>query len=124
MRNTLADLQEEARSYAYSRQKCISRYSIEKSKESIFVPETLETDVKGSFASKNNDYTSLISSLQLNVKQLQEKINCSERKVKENDKDNQKLKDVIKNLEGKIEKFQMFEDNHKGYSCSNNCGIF
>jgi hypothetical protein len=123
MKKSIFELQKEAKNYLLAGSKILRKGSINKSKESVFTPETFETDLKGSFSSKANDPFSIISNLKSNIELLADKLNSSEIKVDENAKDNQKLKQVIKDLEDKIERYKIYGQNTKNYSCASNCQI-
>ncbi|OMJ83012.1 hypothetical protein SteCoe_16167 [Stentor coeruleus] len=125
MKQTLYELKIEAKNCASTKSKLQAKdHVFSKNKESFTLPETLESEVKGSFISKNTDTTGMIDGLKQCLNELENKLIDSESKTRNYDKDNEKIREIVKDLENKIEKRKFYGKDVKGSSCASKCEVF
>lgn len=124
MKQTLFELKIEAKNCAATKSKLqVKKHKFNKNKDSFCLPETLESEAKGSFISKNTDTAGVLDGLKNCLNELETKLIDSENKTRDYDKDNEKIREIVKDLENKIEKRKFYGKDIKGSSCASKCEI-
>ncbi|OMJ80449.1 hypothetical protein SteCoe_19302 [Stentor coeruleus] len=124
MKQTLYELKIEAKNCASAKSKLHTKdHGFSKNKDSFCLPETLESEAKGSFILKNTDTAGLLDGLKNSLSELENKLIDSEIKTRDYDKDNEKIREIVKDLENKIEKRKFYGKDTKGSSCASKCEI-
>lgn len=124
MKLSLRELQEETKKYKESFESSSKAKQIgHKSKESLTIPDTLESEHRASFLLKSEDSALNLSSIKQNIQTLQSKISLSQQKVLETSLENMRLKEIVHKIECKLEKRRMFNENINISPCTINCQI-
>lgn len=125
LKYTIHELSKEARNYAAIELRMHSKKDIAhcKSKDSYYLPETLESEARVSHTSKNNDIFTALENLKQCLSNLQNKFASSEIISRQYEKDNEEIKEIAKDIEEKIEKRKIFGENKQPNWCVSNCQI-
>ena len=126
MKQSIDNLKKEAKNYTDTQEKIRSfKASICKSKESLYLPDTLESDtnIKGSFVAKNNEFSETISAFKQFVEKLVKKVDNSEIKIQESKKVNEQLQEEVQELKKKIEEHRLLTEEANDHKCSVKCTI-
>ena len=118
MRNTITEIQEQSRECTRLRL-LNTEYSYCKSKESLYIHETLDSEERDSFCGKQTDLLSEINTLRNNVKLMRNKLELSELRVKNVSDDRELIEELIQDLKDKVEKRKNASVTNDNYSCSN-----
>ncbi|OMJ81517.1 hypothetical protein SteCoe_17984 [Stentor coeruleus] len=136
----IEELKDEAIFYVNSKEKKFkfSSYQQKKSGDTVDGPDTRETELKDSFNNKtpasSENYEEFISNapklsendmseLKSKIEFLIDRMQKSEEEAKMHEVENIKLKEVIKNLEDKLDNIRLFHEP-VNVNCSNRCGMF
>ncbi|OMJ95444.1 hypothetical protein SteCoe_1211 [Stentor coeruleus] len=125
LKQTIHELNKEARNYAAIELKVHTKKDMVhcKSKDSYYLPETLESEGRLSHTSKNNDIFAALENLKKCMNDLQNKFASSEIISRQYEKDNKEIKEIAKDIEEKIEKKKIFGENKHPNWCVSRCQI-
>jgi hypothetical protein len=124
MKSTAYELRAETRYYVQARNKVrIRNLFSTRSKESLFFPETGDSEMKNSFEGKNCETNEELEKIKEKVANLQEKICLSELKLGRRSKETIKLDISVRRLENKVEEKVIYSETKQEESCFSKCMI-